>query len=316
MNTFTPQTLSVRDLTLRYPNGAVAVSNLSLDVAPGEVFGLVGPNGAGKSSLLRAAAGLMRPITGSVWCGEEEVTDRPRATALYLTLMPDPLGVYNDVTAGEYLEFFARAFNLSLEQSQARRASAIERLGLTPWLEHEVETLSAGWQRRLALSRVLLANTPIVLLDEPAAGLDVSARGDLLKIVRSFATEGRAVVITSHILPELEELADRFGIMQRGRWVPVVPDCIFFNRHNLTTGFKKNTWLLECSNAVGALGILGANRAQLASDENRLRVTAQDREEAAQFVAQLVSEGILIYYFEAEIMTLTELTRDALEGRS
>jgi len=267
-------------------------------------------------SLLRAAAGLMRPAAGSVWCGEEEVTDSPRVTALHLTLMPDPLGVYNDITAGEYLEFFAMAFGLSPERSQARRSLAIERLGLAPWLEHEVETLSAGWQRRLALSRVLLANTPIVLLDEPAAGLDVSARGDLLKIVRSFATEGRAVVITSHILPELEELADRFGIMQKGRWVPVVPDRIFFSRHNLTEGFKKNTWLLECSNVADALVILGPNRAQPTSDGNRLRVTAHDREEAAQLVAQLVRAGILIYNFEAEILTLTEITLDALEGQS
>jgi len=230
--------------------------------------------------------------------------------------MPDPLGVYNDIMAAEYLEFFAMAFGLSREVSRMRRQLAIDRLGLAPWLDHEVETLSAGWQRRLALSRVLLANTPIVLLDEPAAGLDVSARSDLLKIVRGFAAEGRTVVVTSHILPELEELADRFGIIQKGKWVPASKDRIFFNRDDLTGAFQKGAWWLECSDSEAARLLLGEDKVQLSPGSNRVRLLAQNREEAAEQVARLVRAGHKVYHFEAETLTLAEVTREALEPKT
>jgi ABC-2 type transport system ATP-binding protein len=316
MSTFTPHPLSLRDITIRYPNKAIAISNLSLDVAPGEVFGLVGPNGAGKSSLLKCTAGLLKPMLGSVWCGGVEVTNRPRVTAAYLTLMPDPLGVYNDITADEYLEFFGMAYGLSREVSQLRRQLAIDRLGLAPWLDHEVETLSAGWQRRLALSRVVLANTPIVLLDEPAAGLDVSARSDLLKIVRGFAAEGRTVIVTSHILPELEELADRFGIIQKGKWIPVAKDQIFFTRADLTGAFQKGAWQVECSEPEAARRLLGEEKVQAQPGTARFRLLAQNREEAAEQLAKLVRAGHKVYHFEVETLTLAEVTRDALESKT
>jgi len=315
MSAFTPQKLSLREITVRYPNQAIAISDLSLEVIPGEVFGLVGPNGAGKSSLLKCAAGLLKPVQGSVWCGDAIVTNNPRVAAAYLTLMPDPLGVYNDITAAEYLEFFAMAFGLKPDLSRTRRQLAIDRLGLAPWLDHEVETLSAGWQRRLALSRVLLANTPIVLLDEPAAGLDVSARSDLLKIVRSFAAEGRSVIVTSHILPELEELADRFGIIQKGKWIPVSQDQIFFNRNDLTGSFQKGAWILECSDPAAVRLLLGEDKIDFLPDSNRVRLRAQNREEASEQIAKIVRAGHKVYHFEAETLTLAEVTREALDTK-
>ena len=316
MSAFTPHKLSLREITIRYPNKATAVSDLTLEVAPGEVFGLVGPNGAGKSSLLKCAAGLLKPVHGSVWCGDNPVTNNPRLAAGYLTLMPDPLGVYNDIMAAEYLEFFAKAFGLSREVSKSRRQLAVDRLGLAPWLDHEVETLSAGWQRRLALSRVLLANTPIVLLDEPAAGLDVSARSDLLKIVRGFAAEGRTVIVTSHILPELEELADRFGIIKKGKWVSVSKDQIFFNRNDLNGSFQKGAWTLECSSPEAVRLLLGEDKVQQLPGSNRLRILAQNREEAAEQVAMVMRAGHKIYHFEAKTLTLAEVTREALEPKT
>ncbi|HEY8964968.1 MAG TPA: ABC transporter ATP-binding protein, partial [Candidatus Methylacidiphilales bacterium] len=137
-----------------------------------------------------------------------------------------------------YLAFFARAFGLPPEKREARIAAVVGELGLGPWLEHEVESLSAGWQRRLALGRTLLSPAPIVLLDEPAAGLDIAARAALLPLIRSLRNEGRTVVVTSHILPELEELADRFGILDQGAWVPVSPDGrLFFTPDDLRSNF-------------------------------------------------------------------------------
>jgi ABC-2 type transport system ATP-binding protein len=228
--------ISVRSLRKRYPNGVEAVRDLSLDVRRGEVLGLAGPNGAGKSTLLKLIAGLLRPEAGTVEICGEDVTGSPERAAAHVALMPDPLGVYTDVSSREYLEFFGRVFGLGGGELGSRVSMTADALGLGPWMDAEVETLSAGWQRRLALGRALLADAPVMLLDEPAAGLDVGARADLLEIVRRLASEGRTMIVSSHILPELEDLADRYAVMVDGRWAEVAPGATFFTREELRSG--------------------------------------------------------------------------------
>ncbi|MBR1609064.1 MAG: ABC transporter ATP-binding protein [Kiritimatiellae bacterium] len=230
--------LRATGLRKRYPNGVEAVRDLSLEVRKGEVLGLAGPNGAGKSTLLKLLAGLLRPAAGKVEACGEDVTGAPEKAARLMALMPDPLGVYTDVSSREYLEFFGRVFGLSGSALSRRVAETADALGLGPWLDAEVETLSAGWQRRLALGRALLADAPVMLLDEPAAGLDVGARADLLETVRSLAADGRTMVVSSHILPELEDLADRFAVMVDGKWAEVAPGRTFFTREELHRGFE------------------------------------------------------------------------------
>ena len=174
----------------------------------------------------------------------------------------------------------------------------------------------AGWQRRLALSRVLIADAPIVLLDEPAAGLDVSGRRDLLRLVRGFAAEGRAVLVTSHILPELEELADRFGIIRGGEWLTVREGLNFFTRTELRAGFTQSFWRLECSEPAAACALLDETRAQLDPDGERIRLVAASRDEAALLVEQLVHAGHKIYHLEAGGRSLDDVTLTALENKS
>jgi len=314
--TLTHIPLHVENITVRYPNGTVAVSNLSLTVNPGEVFGLVGPNGAGKTSLLKCAAGLIQPRVGSVRCGEIDVTANPQQAATFLSLMPDPLGVYNDLSASEYLEFFARALRIPESDRQQRIDQVVERLELNSWLDHEVETLSAGWQRRLALGRILLADSPILLLDEPAAGLDISARSSLLRIVRSVATEGRTVIISSHILPELEQLADRFGIIQQGSWAEVEPGKIFFTQADLARGFGKITWRIRCSDAVRAKKVLGEEIAHDTDEPQTLTLSVSNDEEAAGVLHQLVTNGIHVYDFQQQTTDLAELALKTLDHHS
>ena len=229
--------ISARSLRKRYPNGVEAVKDLSLDVRRGEVLGLAGPNGAGKSTLLKLLAGLLHPEAGSVEICGEDVTGSPERAAVHAALMPDPLGVYTDVSAREYLAFFGRVFGLEGGALRRRIDETAETLGLGPWMDAEVETLSAGWQRRLALGRALLSGAPVLLLDEPAAGLDVGARADLLSLVRALASGGRTMIVSSHILPELEDLADRYAVMVEGRWAEVAPGKTFFTRDELRYGF-------------------------------------------------------------------------------
>lgn len=238
MNETTPETvLRATGLRKRYPNGVEAIRDLSLELRRGEVLGLAGPNGAGKSTLLKLLAGLLRPAAGRVEVLGRDVTGAPASAARLVTLMPDPLGVYTDVSSREYLAFFARVFGWRGAEARRRVDATAEALGLGPWMDAEVETLSAGWQRRLALGRALLADAPVMLLDEPAAGLDVGARADLLALVRRLAGEGRTMIVSSHILPELEDLADRFAVMVDGRWAEVAPGREFFSRADLRAGF-------------------------------------------------------------------------------
>ena len=241
-----PVVLSARGLRKRYPNGVEAVRDLSFDLHRGEVLGLAGPNGAGKSTLLKLLAGLLRPESGTVEAQGEDVTGAPDRAARRIALMPDPLGVYTDVSSREYLAFFAGVYGHRGDAARARVDETADRLGLGPWMDAEVETLSAGWQRRLALGRALLADAPVMLLDEPAAGLDVCARADLLDLVRGLAAEGRTMLVASHILPELEDLADRFAVMVDGRWAPVAPDTVFFGKERLrASGRDLNQTVLD-----------------------------------------------------------------------
>jgi len=223
--------LDIADLSMQFPRGPLALDRVSLAVRPGEIFGLVGPNGAGKSTLLRLAAGLLAPTGGSIAVAGRPLASIPRPATL-VGLMPDPIGVYTDLSVREYLRFFGRLFRAPPE----RIGHVVGFLALGPFLDREVEALSAGWQRRLALARVLLSDAPLLLLDEPAAGLDVSARADLLQCIRSLAGGGRAIVVSSHILPELQRIATRFGVLVGGRWRSPIPGRDTFSPADLATG--------------------------------------------------------------------------------
>ena len=328
MNEATEPCLEARGLRKRYPNGVEAVRDLSLSVRRGEVLGLAGPNGAGKSTLLKLLAGLLRPESGAVVAEGADVTGSPERAALHVALMPDPLGVYTDVSSREYLEFFGRVFGLRGPALSRRVAEVAEELGLGPWLEAEVETLSAGWQRRLALGRTLLSDAPVLLLDEPAAGLDVGARADLLALVRRLASSGRTLVVSSHILPELQDLADRFAVMVQGRWAQVAPGKDFFTREELRRGFSggapRELRLAGGPEAVAAAraALLAASPGCLAPDAEpdggggppRLFVRAADEAEAARLFTALVRAGVPVAEWRAVETGLEETVLRVLRG--
>jgi len=299
----------------RYPTGVEAVRGLSLEVPAGEVFGLVGPNGAGKSTLLKLIAGLLRPESGQVRVDGEDVTGRPDTAARRVGLMPDPLGVYTDITCHEYLDFFGRVLALPDSLRRERIDEAVALLELEPWMDAEVETLSAGWQRRLALGRVLLSRVPVLLLDEPAAGLDVKARADLLAIVRRLAGTGRTVVVSSHILPELQELADRFGILDKGRWIEVAPGQVYFRRADLTAGFGAASWDLRCDAPDRAATALAARGFAVppSAQDGVLQVIASDEARASEALSAVVSAGVAVYDFRRRATGLSDLVLRCLE---
>lgn len=310
-----PVTLSLKHLHKTYPNGVKAVSDVFLTVEPGTIFGLIGPNGAGKSTLLLLASGLLTPDSGQVFCNQNDVTAHPQNAASFVGLMPDPLGVYTDLSAIEYLDFFSRVLEIPEKEAKSRINEVVGLLEFEPWLDAEVETLSAGWQRRLALGRVLLSQAPVLLLDEPAAGLDISARHDLLDIIRKLAQKNHTIVISSHILPELEELADYFGVLKQGTWVEIRPQKIFFSRNEFNDSREKTRWRLECSDPVQARATIDTLDAEVVEMiSNGLVFSASDEHEAATVLQHVVHDGIEVYSFSREQLELNSVVRKLLEG--
>ena len=205
--------LSLAGLVKRF-DGVAAVDGLSLRVERGQVFGLLGPNGAGKSTTIGMAMGLLRPDAGRVQIEGHGDPAEPTARRA-LGVAPQAEALYEDLTGMENLRFFARIQGV---QDPTRAAGeALERVGLSPRGRDRVKTYSGGMRRRLNLAAAIVHRPPLLLLDEPTAGVDPQSRASLLELVRSLAKDGAAVLYTTHYMEEAAKLCDRVGIMDRGR---------------------------------------------------------------------------------------------------
>jgi len=196
-----------------------ALEDLSLEIPQGAIFGLIGPNGAGKTTLLRILGALIPPTTGQVWFGNEEVTQSPTTIQRKVGYMPDFFGVYPDLTSEEYLEFYAGIHGISRRKRPNVVADLLELVDLTSKRDALVETLSRGMQQRLCLARALIHDPDVLLLDEPASGLDPRARVEFRELLRTLQGMGKTVVISSHILLELAEICSDIAIIRAGQLV-------------------------------------------------------------------------------------------------
>lgn len=205
-------------LTVRYGN-LLALDSLSLDIAPGEVFGYIGPNGAGKSTTMKVLCCLLRPTSGKATVNGLDVTDPANADAIRRTVgyMPDFLGVYDDLTVSEYLQFFAAAFSIPRRKRMALVDQLLELTDLTMKKDALVDSLSRGMQQRLGIARVLVHDPKVLLLDEPASGLDPRARIEMRSLLKELAQMGKTIVLSSHILYELHEMCSSIGIIEQGK---------------------------------------------------------------------------------------------------
>jgi ABC-2 type transport system ATP-binding protein len=203
-------------LIKRYP-GTVAVAGLDLDIAEGEIFGLVGPNGAGKTTTLRILATLLRPTAGEAEIAGISVTKNPDAARRVLGFMPDVFGVYDDMKVWEYLDFFARCYGIPASRRRQMIGDLLDLVDLGDKRNSYVQGLSRGMQQRLCLAHTLVHDPQVLLLDEPASGLDPRARVELRELLRELRSLGKTILISSHILPELEELCTSVAIVDHGR---------------------------------------------------------------------------------------------------
>jgi len=203
-------------LVKRY-DGTLAVAGIDLAVEPGEIFGLVGPNGAGKTTTMRILATLLRPSSGDAEIAGWSVTRNPDEVRRVLGFMPDVFGVYDDMKVWEYLDFFARCYGIPPAGRRRMIGDLLELVDLADKREAYVQTLSRGMQQRLCLAHALVHDPQILLLDEPASGLDPRARVELRELLRELRSLGKTILISSHILPELEELCTSVAIVDRGQ---------------------------------------------------------------------------------------------------
>ena len=210
--------ISVRNLSRTFA-GKQAVSDVSFDVFPGQVVGFIGANGAGKTTTMRIMATLDQPTVGNVSVGGLDVVSYPAVARARIGWMPDAFGAHDHMTVIEYLDFYARAFGYRRAERAKRIGEVMEFTDLAPIGDKMMNTLSKGMAQRLCLGRTLLHDPDVLILDEPAAGLDPKARFEFKQLVRLLAGEGKTIFISSHILSELAEMCDTMLFIDAGRIV-------------------------------------------------------------------------------------------------
>jgi ABC-2 type transport system ATP-binding protein len=210
--------IQTKDLVKKF--GKVeAVSGLSLEVPAGSIYGFVGPNGAGKTTTMRVLTTLTRPTEGQAWVAGHSVTDEPRAVRRAIGYMPDEFGVYDDMRVWEYLDFFAACYDIAEAERKRLIEDLLELVDLTHRRDDMVDKLSRGMKQRLSLARTLAHDPAVLILDEPASGLDPRARIEIRELLVELARMGKTIFFSTHILADVQEICTHIGIIEAGKMI-------------------------------------------------------------------------------------------------
>jgi len=294
-------------LTRVFQRGFKAVDDLSFSFASGEVVGFVGPNGAGKTTTMRMLATLDVPDSGDILLDGKSILDDPSIAHRAIGFMPDDLPDRADTTVDEYLDFFGRAYGLR-GKTLADAINGVEDFtGLTSFRDKTLKQLSKGMKQRVSLARALVHDPQVIVMDEPANGLDPRARIELRELVRALAEQGKAILISSHILSELEEMCTTSVIIERGR--------------RLSTDFKDETaWIRLKFNSEGGEAILAkllempsVKEAELSGAGFRVRIAAGDDAEES-LAKELFSRDLVPIHFTSEAGRLEDVFMHVTKG--
>ena len=290
-----------------------AVDGLCLHIDKGEIFGFVGPNGAGKTTTMKIIAGLLPATAGSVIVKDVDVIKHPRILREKIGYMPDFFGVYDNLKVSEYMDFYAGAYYIPYAERPPVINDLLELVGLTFKADAYVDSLSRGMKQRLCLARALIHDPEVLLLDEPASGLDPRARVEMKEVLKQLKAMGKTIIISSHILTELAELCSVVGIMDHGRLAAYgsVNDIMRQLNHGRTLVIKplamSEAFIRALREQPGVSGI------QENTTECEVRFTGDDAE-TARLLGTLVTNNIPIVSYREREGNLEEMFMQLTEG--
>lgn len=302
----------------RYFGPTKAVDDISFSFGAGQIYGFIGPNGAGKTTTMRILATLDEPTEGEVTIDDQSILDRPELARRMVGYMPDNLPTHRDLSVHEYLDFFARAYSIHNPKRDAIVEGVEQFANLMGIRDKSLNALSKGMKQRVSLARAIIHDPPLLVLDEPAAGLDPRARVELRELLRQLSQQGKAILISSHILTELAEICDGALILEHGKIVAggSISDILSGNgqaRGTTTTRVMVRSLqpvaelhkaLLQLPGVEQAQVIAGAVEAQLAGGE----------EAAGQLLKTMVMQNLPVVEFRIRNAHLEEIFMSVTKG--
>ena len=316
--------IRTQGLTKRYGR-LTAVEGLDLTVEEGAVFGFVGPNGAGKTTTMRILATLLRPTAGEAWVAGHSVLKERRGVRRAIGYMPDFFGVYGDMKVWEYLDFFAACYEIPAETRGRLVDDLLDLVDLAHRRDDYVDALSRGMKQRLCLARALAHDPQVLILDEPASGLDPRARVEIRELLRELQAMGKTIFVSSHILSEIEEICTHIGIIEAGRLVAMgtleemrqrihvqrVVEVGLAGRDSDELGRaieEARAWLAGRQDVVRVEPVTG-------NGDDRLQVVfAGDDEALARLLSELVGAGFPVVAFREEAGDLEDVFMRLTKG--
>jgi ABC-2 type transport system ATP-binding protein len=298
--------IEVSHFTKRYGE-FVAVDDLSFQIEKGEIFGFIGPNGAGKSTTIRFLATLLRPTAGEGRVAGFSVTSDPMAVRRVIGFMPDDFGVYDGMKVWEFLDFFAVAYEIPRSYRRKIIGEVLELLELSHKRDDYVNGLSKGMKQRLCLAKTLVHDPPVLILDEPASGLDPRARLEMKALLNELKQMGKTILISSHILSELADFCTSIGIIERGKLLAA--GSIQDIQQQIRSHRVLKVRVLD-ENTERAAGVLRDDPAirMVESYDHTLTAEFEGQDpDMARLLDRLVQAGIVVQSFAEEPLSLEEV---------
>jgi ABC-2 type transport system ATP-binding protein len=297
--------VETKDLTKKYGK-FVALDRLTLTVEPGQILGFVGPNGAGKTTTIKILVGLARPTSGTAKVAGADCVAEARRIKRLVGYMPDTFGSYDNMRVREYLDFFGAAFGIPRRERGKRIDEVLDTAGASTYHDLYVEALSHGMKQRVAIARTLLHDPAVLIMDEPANGLDPQARIEMRQVLLDLADRGKTLLVTSHVLPELARICHRVAIITRGRL------CAFGTLEEITRQLSQlrpmEVLLMRSEQIDRAAEIIRQHiepGAEITASTAEMTVrfrTAKSEEELARLLAALVASELEVTQFR-EVQT-------------
>lgn len=312
--------IEVDSVTKRFED-VVAVDNLSISVAKGELFGLLGPNGAGKSTLTKMISGMINPTSGTIKVGNYNIQDEPMKVKEILGVVPQDIVLYDYLNAKENLAFYGRLYGLSGRKLKNRIEELLKFTQLDEKaVKRHVATYSGGMKRRINIAAALLHEPQVILLDEPTAGLDPQNKHALWEIIQTLKKQGKTIVLTTHIMEEAEELCSRVAIMDHGKIIALGSPSQLVKKVKMENTITVVPDRTSSSLIEQIKGMAGVKNAYTAPDETEKReilkvITASPDDILPELVSTIVNEGTKVLSVQLSRVTLEDVFI-MLTGRS